>query len=253
MLVLENVTKNFEGVIAVSDLDLRIEQGKIYGLIGPNGAGKTTVFNLITGMFPVTSGKITYKKKEITNKPAYHIYQSGISRTFQDIRLFGSMNVLENILVAQSQKLKRRLRIAPLGWFRDHSQHESISDVIRLLGLVDYIHQFPKDLPAGIKRIVELARVLSSNSELVLLDEPSSGMNPTEADNLKPVIKSMRENGLTLFIVGHDMDLVMGLCDYVFVMNYGKKIAEGTPEEVQNNQRVLEAYLGRDEDSARGL
>ena len=250
MLVLEKVTKNFEGVTAVQDLDLQIEKGKIYGLIGPNGAGKTTVFNLITGIFPVTSGRVTYKAEDITNKSAYNIFRLGISRTFQDIRLFDSMNVLENILVSQSQKLKRKLQISPLGWFGDQSQNDSIGEVIRLLGLNAYVHQSPKDLPCGVKRLVELARILASRSELALLDEPSSGMNPIETDNLKPIIKSMQKEGLTLLIVGHDMDLVMGLCDYVFVMNYGRKIAEGTPEEIQNNQSVLEAYLGKDEDNA---
>lgn len=247
MLVLENVTKNFAGVMAVSNLDLQIEPGKICGLIGPNGAGKTTVFNLITGVFPVTTGKILYKGQDITNRPPYVIHKLGISRTFQDIRLFNSMNVLENILVAQSQKLKRRFHMIPLGWFKEDSQHERVSKVIRSLGLGDYIHQVPKDLPCGIKRLVELARILSSHSETALLDEPSSGMNPTEMENLKPIIRSMQKEGLTLLIVGHDMDLVMDLCEYVFVMNYGRKIAEGTPEEIQNNREVLDAYLGKDE------
>lgn len=254
VLKIKNISKNFGGISALTDVSFSINQGEIFGLIGPNGAGKTTLFNVITNMFPPTSGEISFFDEKITGIKPHKITDKGICRTFQNIRLFSQMNALENVLVGGHSRTKSGVFS---GVFRTKSQRteeeklrETAKELLEMVGLSTYADVTAENLAYGQQRRLEIARALASDPKLLLLDEPAAGMNETETDELYFLIKNVQEKGITVLLIEHDMPLVMKLCDRITVLNFGKKLAEGTPEEIQNNQEVIEAYLGSEEEDS---
>ncbi|MCM3116990.1 ABC transporter ATP-binding protein [Neobacillus sp. MER 74] len=252
VLEIKNISKNFGGISALTDVTFSIHEGEIYGLIGPNGAGKTTMFNVITNMFPPSSGEISFIGESITGLKPYKITDKGICRTFQNIRLFSQMTALENVLVGGHSRSKSGVLS---GVFQTKSQrleeerlHQTAKELLELVGLSPYKDVDAENLAYGQQRRLEIARALASHPKLLLLDEPAAGMNETETEELFDLIKKVQQRGITVLLIEHDMPLVMKLCDRITVLNFGKKLAEGTPEEIQNNQAVIEAYLGKEEE-----
>ena len=242
-------TIRFGGLVAVNALDMSVRQGEIYGLIGPNGAGKTTIFNLLTGVYEPTSGELYFQGERIDGLKPYEISRRGISRTFQNIRLFPSMSVLENVMTACHTHSKQNIVDAILRLPRfekdERSHREFAMELLEIFDLARFSNEGGTSLPYGNQRRLEIVRALATKPKVLLLDEPAAGMNPSEQEDLMQLIKQIRDRfGLTILLVEHNMKVVMGVCDRIQVVDYGKSIALGVPDEIKNDSKVIEAYLG---------
>ncbi len=248
MLKLENLTIRFGGLTAVDNVTTHVEKGEIFGLVGPNGAGKTTTFNMISGYYAPTSGKVIFDGREIQGKPQYEINRLGVARTYQNINLFNKMTVLENCMIGCHPRMKANLFDAIFDTGRKRREDEAAREKCRkILAFMDLAHRedhLAKSLSYGEQRRLEIARALVSDPKLLLLDEPAAGMNNTEKDELTGMIRSIRDMGITILLVEHNMKLVMGVCDRICVLNFGEKLAEGTPSYIQSHEGVIAAYLG---------
>ena len=277
ILSMHHITMQFGGVVAVNDLSLKVDEGEIVALIGPNGAGKTTAFNCVTGIYEPTNGKIVFndetilassprgrmKKlylgeyapfniKPVANTPDM-ITAKGIARTFQNIRLFHNLTVFDNVLIAKHMRAKQNVfsAILRLNYKEEERMRKEALELLDMQGLLQYKDDIAKSLPYGLQRRLEIARALATSPKLLLLDEPAAGMNPQETEELTDFIKQIRDDyKLTIFMIEHHMDLVMQISDRIYVLDFGKLIAEGTPEEIQNNEHVIDAYLGVVEEDA---
>jgi branched-chain amino acid transport system ATP-binding protein len=248
LLELDRIGKHFGGLSALSDVSLKVERGEIYALIGPNGAGKTTLFNVITGIYRPDSGSFSLEGTAMAGKKPSEMAKSGIARTFQNIRLFGNMSALENVMVGRHCRTKSGVLGAIFNGSKTKSEekaiHEKAKHLLDYVGIGQHTHMLAKNLSYGDQRRLEIARALATEPRLLALDEPAAGMNHAETDSLRVLLERIREDGITLLLIEHDMKLVMNICDRLAVLNFGKLIAEGSPLEVAGNPLVVEAYLG---------
>lgn len=253
ILEVKNISKSFGGVKAVSDFSLELKQNNIVGIIGPNGAGKTTAFNLISGIYKIDSGKIFLEGKEITGLEQHLITRAGIARTFQNIRLFKGLNVLENVMTAADPytsygifesilRLGRRKR-------QETENKEKSLHYLDIVGLKSLAEEKPESLPYGLQRKLEIARALATNPRVLLLDEPAAGLNPSEVRDFIQLVKRLHKDfSLSILIIEHRMEVIMELCRWIYVLNFGKLLASGTPSDIQNNKEVTEAYIGEEDE-----
>lgn len=249
VLKLEEATIRFGGLVAVKEVSFQLETGDLFGLIGPNGAGKTTCFNMITGVYKPTSGSIYFDGKEITGTPANKVASLGIARTFQNIRLYGSLSAVENVVVGGFLRHKTGLASAmgylPSAIKETDSLRKRALELLDVVKLSDVAYSRSRDLPYGKQRRLEIARALATQPKLLLLDEPAAGMNPQESEDLMEIVRKIRsEFNLTVLLIEHDMRFVMNLCEKIVVLNYGQKLAEGGPQDIRSNPQVVAAYLG---------
>ena len=253
LLETDRLWKKFGGVTAVQDIALSIEKGEILGMIGPNGSGKTSFINLLSGIYRPDKGNITFIGEDITGLPAYHITKKGIARTFQNLRVFPNISVLDNLLIGRHCRVNNSLANIYLNPFLSRKREKEAED--RVIELLDWVHladrrkELAKNLPYGEQRLLEICRALASEPQLVLLDEPCAGMNPVEMDTLAAFLKNLRDRGTTLFIIEHNMRFIMAIAERIVVLDAGTKFREGSPVQIQNDKEVQRIYLGEEEDA----
>ena len=252
LLEISHVSKYFQGLVAINDLSMKVKKGQIYGIIGPNGAGKTTLFNCITGIYRPEIGQILWKGKDIKGSQPHKIAELGILRTFRTIRLFSEMSVAENIMSGRHIKSKQRWYngVVPTpAYYKDEKMNwEKVGELMDFFNLSEYATTPAGDLSYGIQRRIEMARALAAEPELLILDEPAAGLNEHETMELTQTIRKIQAMGVTIMMIEHDMEMVMSLCEYITVINFGAKISEGVPSFIQDDPVVIEAYIGSDED-----
>jgi ABC-type branched-subunit amino acid transport system ATPase component len=246
ILEINNVSKRFGGLVALDNVSFRVEEGEIRGLIGPNGAGKSTMFKNIAGFYAPSSGDIRYQGRSIAGQKPHDIAEMGIVRTFQETTLFQELSVFQNVLVGCHIRARCNLFAAIMGLDRgiQRQAEDKVSEVLEFMGLTDRRDQLASELPLGSQRALAIAIALASEPKLLLMDEPFAGMNPEETRHMMELTRRVRESGISIVLVEHDMKAVMGLCGYLTVLNFGQLLAEGTPDEIRHNERVIEAYLG---------
>lgn len=254
LLEVNEISKEFGGLLASNKVSLNVNEGGIVSVIGPNGAGKTTVFNIITGIYKVDSGTVRFDGQDITNKKPKEIVSAGVSRTFQNIRLFSELRVIENVLIGEHLSLKYSfldlLFRTPRYCRSEADAARRAIEILESIDLGDCIDSYAGDLPYGSQRRLEIARAIATGARLILLDEPAAGMNPQESEDLMRFIRRLRDQGFTILMIEHDMNIVMNISDRIYVMDYGKVIAGGTSAQVVSNPEVIRAYLGESEDEA---
>ncbi|MCX7780323.1 MAG: ABC transporter ATP-binding protein [Negativicutes bacterium] len=249
LLECAGLTMRFGGLTAVDAVDLKLEKGQIMGLIGPNGSGKTTFFNMVSGIYKPTAGEVRLSGRNIAGRRPDYVASCGIARTFQNIRLFSGMTVWENVMIGRHCRMRQSILDDILGTARKQAEEkaaqEYLTGLLTLFKMQHMLHEQAKNLPYGKQRELEIIRAMASEPELLLLDEPAAGMNPQETAELIEFIRKLRDMGVTILVVEHDMKLVMNTCDRIAVLNNGRKIAEGSPREIQTNEAVIKAYLGK--------
>jgi branched-chain amino acid transport system ATP-binding protein len=246
ILQVKSVTKRFGGLTALNDVSFEVDEGEIRGLIGPNGAGKSTLFKNIAGFYTPNSGDIIFEGNSIVGRKPYNISELGIVRTFQETTLFQELTVFENALVGCHTQARSNIFSALFGLDRDSQKiaEDRVNEVLEFMGLIDRRHQLASELPLGSQRALAISIALASEPKLMLMDEPFAGMNPEETNHMMDLTRKVRDSGITIILVEHDMKAVMGLCNYLTVLNFGQLLVQGTPDEIRHNDKVIEAYLG---------